>query len=189
MNYPVVRYLSGFLCIVLFCILVSCEGKCINERIEKVEWVTSYTYYNKDTFVRYSIVVDKSEFDELRKEIKHTIVIRNENKTYSNKFAVLAETDENGESAKFGTGSFNDIDFISIFPNAMDSFIFYTPAGFNSTFKSRYKILQQPLKVRQTRRVDELKTEKITVNSCEQNIEALKLKYKTTKELFNSKKP
>ena len=57
----------------------------------------------------------------------------------------------------------------------------------NSNFNSEITISQIEQKIDRTRRIDELKTEMIIVNNCEQSVPALKREYKTVKDLYYSK--
>jgi hypothetical protein len=167
-------------------IFTSCEGDCKDEQIEKVEWVTNYVTKTKDTLVSYSIIENKREFFKAYEEIKHTITIRNNNSQYSNKFAV-----------KFNCGVYdsyygdqyksNEYEYVSIEPNSTYTFTYYSQAGKYYNYNSEYTVLQEPVNITYKEIVHNLKKEMTTVNSCNENVEALKEKYKVIKELYQQK--
>ena len=166
--------------------LTSCEGDCRDEQIEKVEWVTNYVTKSKDTLVSYSIIENKREFFKAYEEIKHTITIRNNNRQYSNKFAV-----------KFNCGVYdsyygdqyksNEYEYVSIEPNSTYTFTYYSQAGKYYNYNSEYTVFQEPVNITYKEIVHNLKEEMKTVNSCNENVEALKEKYKAIKELYQQK--
>ncbi len=173
----------------IFISFVSCEGDCRDEKIERVEWITNYVTKrkSKDTLVSYSILENKREYMKYSKEIKHSVTIHNNNDTYSNEFAVKINYGYIKNSDEYiKTNNYN---YVEIAPNSSYTFTFYSQAGYNYNFNSSYEILQIPqrIKIIYQERIDELKIDTITVNSCEQNIETLKEKYKTIKNLYNSK--
>lgn len=170
----------------IFSFLTSCEGDCKNEQIEKVEWITNYETKSKDTLVSYVIIENKREYIKSYEEIKHTITIKNNNNLYSNKFAVKFNCNiydsYYGEQVKS-----NDIEYVSINPNSTYTFTYYSQAGKFSNYNSDYIIFQEPIQISYKQRMDNLKKEIITVNSCSENVEALKEKYKAIKELYQQK--
>lgn len=178
----------SFICIVVIAIIfASCDGNCKDETIEKIEWITRYEDVYKDTLVRYSILVDKREYSEVYKEVKHTITIRNDNEVYSNRFAVLIKYGyQDSEYFTTETKS-NDTAFVIIEPLSSNTFSFYTQGGYSYNFNSEYEILQMDTNFTYQNKIDELKVSQETVNSCTANIEALKEKYNTIKELYKVK--
>ena len=79
------------LLVVVSILIVSCEGDCKDEeieKIEKIEWITTYIDKTKDTLVAYTITENKREYIESWNEIKHTVLIQNNNNQYIGKFAL-----------------------------------------------------------------------------------------------------
>ncbi len=178
---------SATFIILIVILFASCDGNCKDETIEKVEWVTRYEELYKDTLVRYSILVDKREYSEVYKEVKHTVTIRNDNEIYSNRFAVLIKYGyQDSEYFTTETKS-NDTAFVIIEPLSSNTFSFYTQGGYSYNFNSEYEILQIDTNFTYLNKIDELKVSQETVNSCTVNIEALKEKYSTIKQLYKSK--
>ena len=181
---------KNFITIILFffitAILTSCEGDCKEEQIEKVEWVTNYITKTKDTLVSYVVLEDSREYYDSYKEIYHKVVIKNTNNTYSNRFAIKINY---GYYDSY-YGAFmksKDFEYVYIKPNSTYSFTFYSQAQYIYNYNNSYTILQQPIQISYKEKVDNLKKEKITVNSCSENVEALKEKYKAIKELYIQK--
>jgi hypothetical protein len=174
------------LLLIITTFLTSCEGDCKEEQIEKVEWLTNYVTKTKDTLVPYVILEDSREYFDGFKEIYHKVIIKNTNDTYSNRFAVKVNYGF-VNSYSWTEMKNNYSEYVSIKPNSSHTFTFYTQGGYNHNFNNSYSILQQPIQISYQERVDELKKQRITVNSCSENIEALKEKYKTIKELFLQK--
>lgn len=175
---------TTFILFAVACFFVSCEGDCKDEQIEKVEWITTYTDKTKDTLVAYSVTENKREYIKSYEEVKHTITIRNNNTQYSGKFAL-----------KISYGYYNygsetkikEFDYVTIAPKGSYTFTHYTQAGKYDNYNSSYTILQTPVSFTYKERKDELKTEMITVNSCQENVEALREKHKAIKELYQAK--
>lgn len=166
-------------------IYTSCEGDCKDEQIEKVEWSTSYIDKTKDTLVAYSITENKREYIKTWDEIKHTVTIQNNNKQYVGKFALSINYGYYDDySSDTRTKEF---DYVTISPRSSYTFIYYTQAGKYANYNSSYLIRQKPVVFSYKERRDELKTDTITVNSCQENVEALREKYRTIKELYHSK--
>lgn len=180
------KYTFIVILIMISFFFISCEGDCKDEKIEKVEWISKYVTKNKDTLVSYSIIENNREFIKAYEEIKHTITIRNNNNLYSNKFAV-----------KFNCGVFdtyygdqyksNEYEYVTIEPKSTKTFIYYSQAGKYINYNSSYYVLQESKNIYYKERIEYLKIDSITVNSCSENVEALKEKYKAIKELYTHK--
>ena len=180
------NFLNTILLVSITAFLISCEGDCKDEQIEKVEWVTNYETKSKDTLVSYVIIENKREYIKSYEEIKHTVTIKNNNNLYSNKFAVKFNCSiydsYYGEQIKS-----NDLAYVSINPNSTYTFTYFSQAGKFSNYNSDYTIFQEPIQFSYKQKMDNLKKEMITVNSCSENVEALKEKYKAIKELYQQK--
>src|ERR1700733_14513791 len=121
----------------------SCAGDCKVEEIEKVEWETNFVKYSIDTFANYSIIEEKIESGSVGNNIEYSITIKNENKKYSNKFAVtknnsFIDSYNENEEQSYTT------DFIEIFPGLTYTFTFYNYTGYNYHFNNSIKIIQIP---------------------------------------------
>jgi hypothetical protein len=175
------------LLVVVSILIVSCEGDCKDEeieKIEKIEWITTYIDKTKDTLVAYTITENKREYIESWNEIKHTVTIRNNNNQYIGKFALNINYGYYDYGYETRTKKF---DYVTISPKGSYTFTYYTQAEYKGNFNNSYIILQQPTKIPYKERKDELILSSITVNPCESNVEALREKYKIIKELYNSK--
>lgn len=175
---------SLILCIVISFLIISCEGDCKDERIEKVEWVTTYEDKSKDTLVSYSLIENQREYIKSYEEIKHTVTIRNNSSLYRGKFALQIDYGYYDDYSETKTKEF---DYVSIAPKNSYTFTYYTQAGKYSNYNSSYTILQKPTIYFYKKRKDELKTDTIIVNSCKENVEALREKYRAIKKLYQSK--
>lgn len=166
--------------------LTSCEGDCNDVEIETVEWVTDYVDKSKDTLVSYSILKDEREYFSSFKEIKHTVTIKNNNQKFSNQFSLKIEY---GEVDYWGDDVEKEktLDYVSIEPNGSYTFTYYTQAGKYANYNSSYTILQKPIQYYYKERQDHLKTSTKTVNTCEENVEALRMKYEAIREAYNEK--
>lgn len=176
--------ITSVLFVVMSFFLNSCEGDCKDEQIEKTEWITKYEDITKDTLVAYTVIENKREYIKFNEEIKHTVTIRNNNSLYNGRFSLNADYGyyNYGEETKT-----KEFDFVTIAPKSSHTFTFYSQAGKYANYNSSYVILQNPTTYTYKERKDELKTENITVNSCSENVEALREKYRTIKELYKSK--
>lgn len=181
---------SHFLSFVLASFLlnfISCESECEEVEIEKVEWITTYIDKTKDTLVAYSVIENRRKHFRWNDSITHTLKIRNDNETYSNEFSLKVDYgyyDAWDMKDITRTKSFN---FVTIPPGEAYTFSFNSQAGRYVNYDSDYKILQKARKFSYKERQDGLKTEMITVNSCEVNIEALEKEYNAIKELYRVK--
>lgn len=192
MNIKVGRRLLEF--IILYSLslsFISCAGDCKEVKIEKVEWITWYEGYSKDTLVSYSIVENTTTLMEqnnaTKDNITHTITIHNNNSSYSNNFSVRIDYEFGFKTIE---SSSTELDYVEISPNTDETFTYSwrgSQGGKDSDFKSFITILQIPERVNLKRRIDELKTETITVNTCQQSVEALQEKYNAIKKLYNEK--
>jgi hypothetical protein len=167
----------------------SCDGNCKNEEIEKNEWVTKYVEVSKDTLVNYSIIENKTDYSSYDKEIIHSITIKNENEQFSNQFAVVVTYGHYDIFVEISETKSDTTLYSEILPKSSFTFPLKRQGGYNDNFNAAIEILQIPKYITTIQRIDSLKTEMITVNSCEQNIEALKEKYQTIKKMFESKNP
>lgn len=161
----------------------ACEGDCYDEQIEKVEWETTYINKTRDTLVSYSVTKNEREYLSRYDEIKHTLTLRNNNSKYKGRFKVKIIY---GVDNYFGFDT-EEFDEVEIRPNSSQTFTLYTQAGKYLNYNSEYYITQRPVSFSYKEKKDELKREMITVNRCEENVEALIEKYKIIEELFNSK--
>src|SRR5690554_95346 len=167
----------------IFFVFTSCEGDCHDEQIEKVEWETTYINKTRDTLVSYSVTQNEREYLSRYNEIKHTLTIRNNNSKYKGRFKVKIIY---GVDNYFGFDT-EEFDEVEIRPNSSQTFTLYTQAGKYLNYNSEYYITQRPVSFSYKEKKDELKREMITVNRCEENVEALIEKYKIIEELYNSK--
>ena len=181
-----INYLYTILIVSFTTFLTSCEGDCKEEQIEKVEWVTNYITKTKDTLVSYVVLEDSREYYDSYKEIYHKVVIKNTNTKYSNRFAIKINYGYN-DSYYGAFMKSKDFEYVYIKPNSTYSFTFYSQAQYIYNYNNSYTILQQPIQISYKEKVDNLKKDKITVNSCNENVEALKEKYKAIKELYIQK--
>lgn len=170
-------------------VITSCDGDCRIEKIEKNEWVTKYVEVSKDTLVNYSIIESKSDYSSLDKNIIQSISVKNENEQYSNQFAVVVTYGYYDILTGISQIKTDTTLYSEIFPKSSFTFFIKRQGGYNNNLTATLEIIQIPQRVAVLQRIDSLKTETITVNSCEQNIEALKEKYRVIKKMFESKKP
>ncbi len=177
----------SILLLITACFITSCEGDCKDEQIEKAEWITTYTDKIKDTLAAYSITESKREYIKLYDEVRHSVTIRNNNTLYSGQFSLIINY---GYLSYYNTEETKteEFDYVFIAPRASYTFTYYTQAGKYANFNSSYIILQKPVSFTYKERKDELKAEIITVNTCQENVEALREKYKAVKDLYESKK-
>lgn len=164
-------------CIYLFITLIlfisSCDGDCKDIQIEKTEWVTSYQNVIIDTTVQYEVTNTAVEYSKYGEMNNHMITIQNMNQTYSGLFSIrVYEYDYLKE----------ELDYVSIPAGQSYTFDFYSPV-----VNSYYTIIQKSNTVNHKKKIESLKKEFISVNSCNENIEALKDRYKTIEELYISK--
>lgn len=175
-------YLYIIFYVYLLSLLTSCEGDCKDEKIEKVEWITNYVTKTKDTLVSYTIEEERREYDKAYETVN--ITLKNNNLEYPNFFSIrMNYLDVN----IYGEVNTITKDFVKISPNSSYTFSFYTYVKNNNDFKSSFSVLQEPFQISYKEKVDNLKTEIIIVNSCNENVEALKEKYKAIKELYQLK--
>ena len=203
-------------------LLSSCNPDCKEIEIQKVEWVTRYEDYVEykdtieevkepvDTLVSYSITEHRTKVENKKNSSGevvgsthvHYITIKNNNKSYSNRFAVKLTGKEYEES----TGRWKDLNkttgYVSVAPQGTYTFTISHPSwwrndasGYNENNVS-IRILQEPIGIYRTnmfckrvkrkklRRIDRLVISDTIVNDCEGDIEALTEKYNTIKEIF-----
>ncbi len=165
--------------------LTACDGNCKDEIIEKTEWVTTFKSQPIDTLLTYTVLENKTQYVFDTKQVAHSVVIRNDNSQYSNKFSISIYYMIVGDDLTRQTQVFNS-DFVEIQPNSYYRFVFSRQAKDVINFNSDIKVNQPVLKVNIKKRVDNLKIENITVNSCDENVSALKEKYKVIKELYTA---
>lgn len=179
----ILRVIGFFL---LLAFLSSCDGECRNEQIEKVEWITTYEDKTKEILVSYFIIENKTKLNEDTKEVTHTIIIKNNDSKYSNKFAVSIDYGYLTDDNKKKDNTYNS-EYVEILPSKTYTFTYNRQSKFFHNFNSNVIIKQKPYTLSYKKRTDELKAENINVNSCEVDIESLIEKYKTIRELYNSK--
>lgn len=175
--------------VVLFFMIISlffssCEGDCKEYQIEKVEWVTSYVDKTKDTLVAYSITQNERKYISYDEMVEHAVTIHNNNRKYNGRFSLKINYDHYDYEVENRVKTFG---FVSIPPNGSHTFTYRTQVGRYVNYNNSYTILQQPVSYTYKERKDELQTEMITVNDCSDNVEALRQKYKTIKELYQTK--
>jgi hypothetical protein len=167
-------------------ILMACDGNCKDETLEKVEWVTTEKSEMVDTLLTYSVLENKTEFDYNTKSVVNSVVIQNDDLVYANNFSiavfynVLNANDEIEERVCRS-------EEVEIKPKSAYRFIVRRYVNSAINLNSNVLIRQPVLQIMVPKRKDELMVEKIIVNSCEANIEALKEKYKIIEELYNTK--
>jgi len=181
-----------FILFVFPLLFLSCAGDCKVVEIEKAEWFTHDENYQVDTLVNYSVkdsikLVEYSSSTTNRDLHYHYVTIHNNNTLYSNRFAVqfsCSYSYDNPQNWIYTT------DYVEISPNSEYTFSYgwYGAIGiYDSDFSVNTEILQSPQRITLTRRIDELQLSKITVNTCEQDVEALEKQYHTIKDLYNEK--
>lgn len=182
----------GFLLFSPAFLLISCAGDCKDVRIEKVEWITRFENHTVDTLVRYSVEENNMRLMEYKDldnsdKITRSITIRNNNASFSNYFAL--KIDSKISYTNLDSSSVI-LDFIEIQPNASETFTYQLKGSAGEKdieYDNFITILQLPQKVKVKKQIDELKTESITVNTCQQSVEALQERYKTIKKLYHEK--
>ena len=182
----------GFLLFSPAVLFISCAGDCKNVRIEKAEWITRYENYTVDTLVRYSVEKNNIRLLEYRDsdngdKVTHTITIHNHNASFSNYFSL--KIDSKISYSNLDSTSVM-LDYIEIQPNTSETLTYQLngPSGKKDfDYDNFITILQLPQQVKVKRQIDELKTETITVNTCQQSVEALQERYKTIKKLYHEK--
>ncbi|GHT69163.1 hypothetical protein AGMMS50239_35480 [Bacteroidia bacterium] len=162
--------------------------------VEKAEWVTRYENYNVDTLVSYTVnnATTLFEYSEDKKdEHFHYVAVKNTNQQYSNLFAVKFEYYYSiNNSNKWKYANQHITEYVEIQPNSYYDFEYkwYGVKGSDySDFYVKTTVLQQPKKNSLTRRIDELHLSTITINTCEQSVEALQKQYQAVKELYYAK--
>ena len=180
-------------------LFVSCEGDCKDVQIESVEWVTKYVdrtkieYRDTTVLADYSVIRSEREPDRRNNAITHFVTIRNESTQYNVRVALRISYEYNYSRYYAPETKYVTFDYVTIEPKKTFTFEKYTQLGNESSSNSCYEILQEPVSFRRRHtssykeRKDELKTKTITVNSCRENVEALREKYKTIKELYEQK--
>jgi len=181
------KFTIGIMVLLSSSLFFACEGDCKDEVIEKVTWVTYNTEYTQDTLVNYAIVEAKREYLNATNELLHSITLRNENETYSNKFAVqfkygFVDTISNTKEMRFFT-----TDSVEILPKSSHTYTFNCQGKFIYNFNDSITLIQIPKTITLTRKADSLQIENYLENNCKVNIEAIKQKYKSIKELYYSK--
>lgn len=203
--------------------LSSCNPDCKEVTIQKVDWKTRYVnYYIEkdtieevgryvDTLVSYSIEEHRT-VHEYKKDASgntkgcsanHYITLRNNNKSYSNAFAIQLT----GMEYKESTGKWSDISpktsYIRIAPESTYTFLISHSSwwrnesyGYNEGNVS-ITILQKPsyeyvttkqikqIRQKKVKRIDNLIYSDTIVNDCECDVDLLKEKYATIKETFD----
>lgn len=211
--------------VMLMCLL-SCKPDCKDVTIQKVEWKTRYEdYYIQkdtieeicgyvDTLVSYSVVKHTTK-TEYRRNAKgeltgsstvHYITIRNNNDSYSNRFAIKLTGKEYIKSSNKWEDLYRKTDYITILPQSSYTFSIRHPSwwrnddsGYNESNVSIsilqestniYRALRQVKRIKQkkTRRIDDLVISDTVVNNCECDIDALNERYATIREIFNKLK-
>lgn len=181
------RFNFYFVLLVQALLILSCDGSCDEEQIQKTEWITKYVEVLSDTLVNYSIIENTTKYNSFEKEILHSVTIRNENRQFSNKFAIIATYGYFDVFAGISDIKSDTTIYSEIAARSAYTFSFKRQGGYNDNFNAAIKVLQLSKVISSVKRVDSLKIEIITVNSCEQNIEALKEKYQAIKKMFESK--
>lgn len=217
-------HLCGLMTAALILIsLSSCNPDCKEVTIQKIEWMTRYEDYfiekdsivevgeYIDTLVSYKVVEHRTKV-EYRKDssgetkgrtMVHYISIKNNNKSYSNRFAIKLSGKEYLESSSKWRDLYLTTNYVTIGPQDTYTFTVKHPSlwrnennGYNED-NVTISILQKASNVfkmtKQTRRIQKKKVKRIDnlvfsdtiVNDCECDIEALAEKYKTIKETFN----
>ncbi|MDR1544551.1 MAG: hypothetical protein LBS50_09150 [Prevotellaceae bacterium] len=171
-------------------LLPSCSPDCKNVSIQKVEWTTEYIAYSVDTLVKYTITKNETRLtewlsDNNRDNHSHSVTIRNDNHTYSNKFAVQFHCYDNGRRWTQTT------DYVVIPANSEHTFSYKwlgTRGTYYSEFDVNVSVLQLSKRIRLQRRVDELVLKDTTVNNCECDVDALNAEYKAIQDVFEKLK-
>lgn len=181
---------GNFFLVLLFFLFSSCSDECRQVEIEKAEWVTRDSIYSVDTLATYSVVRDYIRFDDRpaydpigvgANPITRVIEIKNHS-DFPGSFAI-------GSNDNFSYTGANEYRVIPPHRTA----VFYLSSSIyrgrrdRFYFESEISILQSKQKRTFICHIDELVLSKITVNSCEQSIQALKREYKTVKELYYKK--
>jgi len=208
--------------IVMLVYLSACSPDCKNVTIQKVDWTTRYEDYYidvdsiqeiseyVDTLVSYSVIEHRTKKEHKKdadgnsigSKTIHYITIRNNNESYSNRFAVKLIWKKYIESNRTWTDMTYNTDYVSIMPNETYTFSIAHSSwwrnesqGYNEANVS-ISIIQEPAHVYKTtkeikrirqkkvRRLDNLIFSDTVVNDCECDIELLKVKYATIKETF-----
>ncbi|MEP0264273.1 hypothetical protein [Dokdonia sp.] len=173
---------------ILCCVstLQSCNGNCPDETVEKIEWVTSYTKETKDTLVKYQVIEYKTTFIS-QTELRYKVTVANTNNTYNNKFYInfyQYTIDYYGNKNWTKTST----DTVSIKSNNRYEFVYVSDqASKFINFENAFYIHQIPIKYESYKNNDSLIKEKITLNSCEINIEAFVKEQKSIEKLFKEK--
>ncbi|QMU63501.1 MAG: hypothetical protein GKR88_08015 [Flavobacteriaceae bacterium] len=175
--------------VVLFAFLAfnSCENNCKDEQIEKVEWFTEYKNVYVDTLVDYSIVRDELVFNDTTKRVTHFVSIKNNSTKYSNEFSVSYKYGYFSSYNKENSYKEYQTEYTTIEPDSIFTFEFERQANYYNNFNNSITVLQHSKEVEVSMRYDKLKTELITINTCVDNVDVLKEKYNTIKNLYNFK--
>ncbi len=181
--------------IFVYMVFSSCSPDCQNITIKKPVWRFHYVNYTVDSLMNYVVTEDKVEFSKSQSPnssdyLTHTISIRNTNKQYANEFSVKFHFDCIGYNTN---DSLSEVQSALIEPNSTYTFAKRwdggTPDNSNSNlFISKMEVIQNPKKIKLTRRVDELILKDTTVNNCRCNVDALKSEYKSIQDMYKKMK-
>ena len=172
-----------------FLFLPACGSDCEQVEIEKAEWKTRYEEYSVDTLVHYSVKdsIKMAEYPTIQDKFIHRVTIMNNDKSYSNMFAVEFRCQYYDDDKGKWTET---TQYIEIPPESTYTFE-YEWRGARGTYYSDFSVtttvLQRPQRIQLKRRIDELHLSTITVNTCRQSVEALQNEYRAVKDLYYAK--
>ena len=217
-----IEYLKIGIAAIATSLLPSCSPDCKLETIKKPEWQTRYVDYwitkdtvktvsaYVDTLVSYSMVEHNqkpenrknSSGEQIGKTITHYVTVRNNNRSYSNSFAVKLVGKEYNESSKNWRDINNTTNYVSIRPQSSYTFSIKHSAYWrneNSGYdegnvsisilqrsSNEYVTRQEIKRIKQirTRRIDEIVLKDTVVSNCDCDIDALKAEYKAMQGVF-----
>lgn len=219
-------FVVAIVLLVVTFVSVSCTPNCQEIHVQIADWQTRYEDYwvefdsvemvteMVDTTVAYT--VDKyytkmnhmtnSSDDVVGKTCSHYITIRNNNKSYSNRFAIRIEGKEYDESNKTWKNMSKTTNSVMI--NPQNTYTFHISHADNWRNSSNgydennveLKILQSSnyvertakkiihIRRKQIRRIDELKMKDTVINNCECDVDALKARNEAVCEVFEALK-
>lgn len=204
----------------------SCTPDCKDIPVSIADWQTRYEDYwvefdsviltteMVDTTVSYSVekyytkmkYLANSDGKDTSATCTHYITIRNNNKMYSNQFAIKISWQEYNKTSKLWHKKSKTTNYFTISPNSTHTFQITHTDWWHNTIRGyseddiTLKILQLSqlvehtskkiihVKRKQTRRIDELVMNDTVVNNCDCDVDAIKAKNQAVSEIFGKLK-
>lgn len=219
-------FVQTALLLIITVLTVSCSPNCKEIAVQIADWQTRYEDYweEKDTVVLVTEMVDttvaytvekyytkknytvNSSGDEVGASCTHYVTIRNNNDSYSNRFAIRIEGKEYNKSKGSWQNMSKSTGYVTVYPNSTYTFHITHPTWWhnrsrgyseddiemhvlqNSNYveKTSKKIVH--IKRKKSRRIDNLIMKDTVVNNCDCDVDAIKARSEAISEIFESLK-